>query len=209
MTQTSAPPADINRSVRRLHRLSAAIIIAFLALHLANHATMLWGADRHIAVMDTLRPVYRQPLVELFILGAFAFQLISGAMMLWRGRGGASTLAAKVQRLSGFGLVLFIANHVAAVQFGRLSLGLDTNYYFAAAGFQLDGWRLFFMPYYFLGVALIGVHLAAALWWNSAGAVRRFGPMIIAAAFALFAGALVFHMMQPATIPDAYLATYR
>jgi hypothetical protein len=200
---------DVNRSVRFLHGLSALLIGSFIALHFTNHAAMFWGTSAHISMMTQLRSIYRFPLIEGVLLAALCFQIGSGTLMLWRSRSTRSGFIDWAQALSGLGLLLFIANHLVAVLLGRWMLGLDTNYYFAAAGFHVDGWRLFFIPYYFFGVATLGVHLACAFWWRSTGLMCIFGPLMIVLIFSLFAAALVAHMAKPATIPEQYLANYR
>jgi succinate dehydrogenase/fumarate reductase cytochrome b subunit len=74
-----------------------------------------------------------------------------------------------LQAGSGAYLALFLLIHVSAVLAGRAVLGLDTNVHFAAAGLQAWPTSLFFVPYYFLAVLAVFVHLGCAL-------ARRVGP---------------------------------
>ena len=170
---------------------------------------MLAGVTDHLKFMDKLRPIYRSSFVETALLLALAFQIGSGLFMVfrsWRERCG---WVPWVQALSGLGLAAFIANHVVAVLAGRWIFGLDTNYYYAAAGFQVDGWRWFFIPYYFLGVALLGVHISCAIWWRAHGPAKRWIPWFIAIIFIALAAALVTKMAEVQPIPEQYLATYQ
>lgn len=64
-------------------------------------------------------------------------------------------------------LPFFLVVHVAAVVVGRSALGLDTNFYFAAAGFHVWPFGLFFGPYYFLAVITLFTHLGCAAYWRT------------------------------------------
>jgi hypothetical protein len=79
----------------------------------------------------------------------------------WRRRRGAVSW---LQAGAGAYLGFFLLVHVGAVLYGRVSLSLDTNFYFAAAGFHVPPFPYFFAPYYFLGVAALFTHLGAAYW---------------------------------------------
>jgi succinate dehydrogenase/fumarate reductase cytochrome b subunit len=50
-------------TARRLHRITAYPVAVFIALHLANHITLFWGPEAHLAVQSLLRPIYRNPAV--------------------------------------------------------------------------------------------------------------------------------------------------
>ncbi|ASJ89686.1 hypothetical protein [Porphyrobacter sp. CACIAM 03H1] len=195
---------DRNRTTRRLHLASGALIGAFLALHLGNHLAMLSGQQAHIAAMTALRPFYRHPVAETLLMLALAFQLASGLAMIWRTRGERRRGLARWQAISGAVLALFVLNHVGAVWAGRLLLGLDTNYHFAAAGMHA-GYAAFFVPYYFLGVAALFVHAACALAWRVRG---RAVPVCVAAIGIALAAAFVGVMATDPAIPPRYLESF-
>ncbi|MFP5390150.1 MAG: hypothetical protein ACLGI6_01185 [Gammaproteobacteria bacterium] len=147
---------------RTVHRSAAAITAAFAMLHMANHTAALGGIDAHLAFMEQARAVYRQPLIETVLLLAVALQAASGVALL-RARPGAHGWFARVQALSGAYLALFFLIHVSAVLAGRALFGLDTNVHFGAAGLQPGGYPLFFVPYYFLAILALFVHVGCAL----------------------------------------------
>lgn len=118
---------------RRLHRTAGAVLAVFLIVHVANHLAALAGVDAHVRFMDTARRVYRQPVVEAVLLLCVVLQAGSGPRMLWSGRQRRRGLLAWLQAGSGAYVALFLGFHVGAVLAGRVS-GLDTNFYFAAAG---------------------------------------------------------------------------
>jgi succinate dehydrogenase/fumarate reductase cytochrome b subunit len=201
------------RQVRNLHRLSAMALGLFLVAHLTNHIAAIFGIAVHQRVLSALRVVYRQPWVEPVLL-LFAFwQVVSGLTLVvrkWRDRSGA---VAWLQAISGAYMAFFLVVHTAAVLLGR-HLGLDTNFYFAAAGFHLPSWPWFFAPYYFLAIVALFVHVGCALSWSFA-TDRRHRQTTIAAGF-LLAGALTGAILvlvmaggfYPVVIPMEYLRVF-
>ena len=148
-----------------LHRHSACLIAAFIVIHLGNHLIALNGIDAHIATMEALRNIYRQPLIELLLLTCVAFQIGSGLIFIKRRWHQRTDFYDRLQAISGGYLAFFLLNHVGAVLLGRSLLDLDTNFYFAAAGLHVNPFQYFFVPYYFLAVVAIFCHLACAARW--------------------------------------------
>ena len=166
--------------------------------------------------MEAFRAVYRNRVVEIILLSCVASQVASGLTFVrrrWRDRRQGLDL---LQLGSGLYLSFFLLVHVGAVLAGRMRFGLDTNFYYAAAGMHVLPYRYFFLPYYFLAVLAIGVHLARALRWLaqdrlSAPAMRAATTLLslggLAAAtliVAAFSGAL-YHI----AVPARYLATFQ
>lgn len=213
-------PGRLVNPLRRIHRGSALAVGAYALVHLANHPAALLGVERHIAFMDAVRQVTRLPAVEALLLGAVIVQLASG-LRLVMGRPRAPRpsprpLMARLQAMSGLYLAFFLVVHVSSVMVGRTVLGLDTNFYFAAAGLLVAPYYLFFVPYYGLAVAALVLHLACATrrllppgaapaWGRRIGYAGIVGGVVLAALIvAAFSG--VFH---PIALPPAYLATFR
>ncbi len=151
-------------SLTRLHRLNAAALGLFLALHLTNHAALIAGQAVHGAVMLALRPLYRNAVVEPVLIALFALQIVLGLALIRR-RGwprGAWTLA---QVASGVTLALFLVQHVPVVLLARATTETDTA--FAASVVREMPGALYFVPYYVLAVAALALHLAAAMRFSS------------------------------------------
>lgn len=197
------------------HRFSAFVLIAYVLLHLSNHVMAVAGPAAHVAFMDALRPLYRNVVVEPLLLLCVLFQAGSGLWMVlkgWRGRRGA---VAWLQAGSGMYLAFFMLFHVAAVLFGRAVLKLDTNFWYAAAGFTVRPYQLFFIPYYFLAICALFAHLGCALHWQA----RKCGPKARMAALALpaLSGALLALVVTLAfdgwlyrlDVPAQYLTIYK
>lgn len=200
-------------TLRRAHLFTAFVLLVFLAAHIANHLAAVTGPASHIAVMEALRGVYRHWLVEPVLLLAFAVQVVLGLRLLVRARNSVSGLVGWVQLLSGGYIAFFLLIHVGAVFTGRIRLGLDTNFWFAAAGYQAGALILWFVPYYFLAVMALFAHLACAAFWLSGGTGSRSRAWFVSlsAAGIAVSGTITAALMgafEPFEIPPAYLETY-
>jgi succinate dehydrogenase/fumarate reductase cytochrome b subunit len=215
------PPASLHRRLdvpRRLHRIAAGVVGLYALVHVANHVAALGGIGKHIAFMQAVRQVTRVPAFEALLLACVLVQSGSGVwMILRRKRQGPPRrlLFDRLQALSGAYLAFFLAVHVVSVLAGRTVLGLDTNFYFAAAGLNIRPYPLFFAPYYGLAVTALFIHLACVLRrrlpaatplatrdrlaWAGIAAGALLGVLIVAA----FSG--VFY---PVDLPPAYRATF-
>ena len=200
--------------LRTLHKASAILIAAFACLHIANHLASLAGIPWHIAFMEVARKLYRQPIVEFPLLLCVAFQVTSGLWFVthgWKQRPGG---VAWLQAISGALLAFFLLVHVGAVLYGRTVLNLDTNFYFAAAGFHVPPNQFFFGPYYFLGVFALFTHLGSAAYWHlqtSPPKTRAFAlalPMLVGGVLSLLIVLSLAGKLQPVEVPAKYKATY-
>ena len=202
-------------SLRGLHRTSAVVLGAFAIMHLANHLMSLHSVETHIAFMEAARTIYRQPAIEFALFVSVIIQGVSGLRMVVRGWGTRQGAAAWVQAVSGAYLAGFLLIHVSAIVFGRVALHLDTNFYFAAAGFFVPPYELFFMPYYFLAVVALFTHVGcAAYWWQGERSprLRRMSLSVMVTAGCIAGVAIVLSLaghLQPITVPASYLATFR
>ena len=207
---------DVSRqqmNLRTLHRTSAVFIAAFACLHVANHLASLAGIPSHIAFMEAARKLYRQPTVEFLLLLCVAFQVASGLWFIIHGwnrrRGGVAWL----QAISGALLAFFLLVHVGAVLYGRTVLNLDTNFYFAAAGFHVPPNQFFFAPYYFLAILALFTHLGCAAYWHlqtSPPRTRALAialPMVVGGAVSLLIVLSLAGKLQPVEVPAKYKAT--
>ncbi len=197
--------------LRSLHRLSALLLVAFLITHIGNHLAGLAGQSTHIAFMASARELYRHRYVEPLLLLLIVWQAGSGLTLLWRGRKRTRDLLGWMQQLSGLYLSGFLLIHVGAVISGRLILGLDTDFRFAAAGFYVWPYILFFAPYYFLAVLSLFVHAGCGLYWYLPLRFRN-GFLASFSLFGFIAALFIVLSLSGALylvdIPQAYRATY-
>jgi succinate dehydrogenase/fumarate reductase cytochrome b subunit len=156
-------------SVLLIHRGSAAVLITFAAVHLANHLAGLRGVEAHLAFMDAARSVYRAPFVEPFLLLAVLVQLLTGLAQLRAGSGRRSDVWSRLQAVSGGYLLFFLANHTLTILAARGWFGLDSNFFLAAAVLTIPPLPLLFAPYYALGVLALFAHIACAVHFRIHG----------------------------------------
>lgn len=109
--------------------------------------------------MEQFRLVYRHPVVETLLLLVVFFQIVTGIRLIYKRD--AQVIAEKIQVYSGLYLSFFLIAHVGAVLSARYIEHLDTNFYFAAAGLNYYPATFIFIPYYFLAVASISLHVSA------------------------------------------------
>ncbi|PJJ59854.1 hypothetical protein [Hymenobacter chitinivorans] len=194
------------------HYWTGLLLAVFILAHLGNHLVALWSVPAHLATMRVLRVVYRHPVVETGLLLAVVIQLGTGLRLYWRGRRlPAPPVAERVQRLSGLYLVFFLVVHTGAVLTGRAGFGLDTNLYFAAAGINTWPFSLFFVPYYFLAVVAVFLHVASLHYLKAAGLFGRVRARqqawLIGGAGVVVAGLILFAMtnhLRGLPIPPRY-----
>lgn len=146
---------------RHVHFFSGIVLALFIGIHLFNHFTSIFGIQRHLELMDSLRKIYRHPFIEIVLLVAVVVQILSGLRLIRRKGCRKAAFFDKLHLYSGLYLAVFLVIHVSAVLVGRFYLKLDTNFYFGAAGINSFPVNLFFIPYYAMAVLSFFGHLAA------------------------------------------------
>ena len=147
--------------LKRLHYISGLTLSVFVGLHLFNHFCSIFGADKHIEVMNSLRYLYRNLIVETILLLCVLVQILSGLKLFTINRKTATSGFEKLLVWTGFYLAVFLVIHLSAVFVGRVFLELDTNFYFGVAGLNSFPFNLFFVPYYVLAILSFFGHVAA------------------------------------------------
>lgn len=188
--------------VKRVHYISGITLSAFIAFHLLNHLFALDGPEKHIAVMDNLRAVYRHPVIETVLLLAVLFQIVTGLRLVYKRN--AQSLAEKIQVYSGLYLSFFLLAHVGAVLSGRYIENLDTNFYYAAAGLNYYPATFIFIPYYFLAVAAISLHVAAIHFLKTGSVVVARGVALTGIATSVVIILAFTDFFQWRDMPEAY-----
>jgi hypothetical protein len=165
---SGSAPTLAPAAIRLAHGFSAAAIVTiFLAWHLLNHMSAVWGLDANKKIMDTLRTWYRSDTVQPFLVALFVFQIASGLRLLWAKIPRVHDVYSSVQTATGAYLAVYIASHLTAVFIlGRLFLGIDTTFAWASGaptGLLLDSWNVRLIPHYSLAVLFVICHLAMGL----------------------------------------------
>lgn len=180
-------------TTKKIHFISGLILTAFVGLHLYNHTMSIFGADRHIEIMHTLRLFYRTVFVETLLLISVLVQIVSGLSLFKKSRKTAGTHFEKLHIWSGLYLAGFFMIHVSAILVGRLLLKLDTNFYFGVAGLNAFPFNVFFIPYYGLAILSFFGHIASIHHKKMKHTILGLSPNKQAIAILVFA--LVFTMV--------------
>jgi len=192
---------------RRIHRVLAGLLGLFILGHLMVHLSALWGIEAHLLALSLMRNAYRNVLIEPLLLLAIMAQIYTGVGFLrrrWRMRG--RNLWLKIQLFSGGYLVFFMLNHTVAALLTRYGLGLDTNFYWAAATVNISPFKWFFAPYYALAIIAIFAHIGASLQQKQVrvGLVALIaGPAIAGLILVAFMGGL-YEIDLPAAYQDYF-----
>ncbi|VVT05466.1 hypothetical protein [Hoeflea sp. EC-HK425] len=146
------------------HRWNSAFLALFIILHFATHLTGVAGIEAYNTVQSALRLIYRNPVVEPFLLLSVVLQIGIGLLLLIRKtRRGLRGRWAYAQVISGFIVLFFLAQHLSAMALARWVEGLDTNFYWPASVMSGAPFIWYFLPYYFLGVVALFVHLGCGI----------------------------------------------
>lgn len=145
--------------IKQLHYISGLILTVFIGLHLFNHLSSLFGIETYMQVMDSLRLVYRNIVVEIILLFVVSIQIVSGVKLFFTTKK-SGPFFRKLQIWSGLYLAFFLIMHVSAILVGRFVLEVDTNFYYGAGGVNIFPSNLFFIPYYSLAILSFFGHIA-------------------------------------------------
>jgi hypothetical protein len=165
-----ATPAvrSVPAPLRVAHGVSAlAIVLIFLALHLANHALFPTGPATYEAVQKIFRHIYRSNILQPLLVALILFQVGTGLFSVWRLTAAPSDRFRTFQFASGVYLAAYVLGHMDSVFiFARTYLGIDTGWNFATGdpvGMIKDPWNIRLLPHYWLAVFLVLSHLASGM----------------------------------------------
>ncbi|MEO9462086.1 MAG: hypothetical protein ABJ242_05055 [Marinomonas sp.] len=159
---------------RQIHRIFAAIIGAFVVLHLGNHLLAWGGVDMHTAGLQIVRLIYRNPLSEAVLIAAVTGQIIIGlrlAHACWRT--GVDRGWGRLQLGSGLVLAIFLGAHMGAALSARWLSGIDPNFYWPAGTLTIAPLKYGFWPYYLIAVFSLFAHIASALHFHGRAKTAR------------------------------------
>jgi hypothetical protein len=154
------------RRLALAHGVSAsAILLLFIGPHIVNHVAGFWNGPVHIAVMNAVRRVYRNDIVQPVLLALIGFQILSGTALLRRRMRMPSDFLGTVQTMSGVYVGVYLLAHITAVFAARYA-GTDTNWTWLTRPndsmlVSLSNLRL--IAHYWVGPIAIVAHLACGL----------------------------------------------
>jgi hypothetical protein len=197
---------DIDR-IRRLRRICDVVLAVFMLFHLLNHLSLAAGSDVYQLVMSGLRSIYRARFVEPVLLLVVAAH-VTASIFLIQARLTGFIARRDWKLICEIYLAIFLTTHVFAVMWARLRLGLDTNLWFGAAGFQSWPWTVFFVPYYGLAVVAYAANLGFALK-KLTGLNAPLPAAVMGAVAAAVIIMLMLGVIVDVPVPEDYLAAYR
>ncbi|MEM6343399.1 MAG: hypothetical protein AAF927_05945 [Bacteroidota bacterium] len=150
--------------IKKIHRFASIGLVLFIALHLFNHLLAWGGIGLHQSFMEDFRLIYRHPIGEGILFLLIIAQIVSG---IWQIKQipKAERAQNRLQIYSGLYLIFFLLAHTSAVQMARYLSELDTNFYFASIVLLDHSSRIFFIPYYSLGILAFFAHIGTGLSW--------------------------------------------
>ena len=155
-----------HRRLALAHGISAsAILLLFIGPHIVNHAAGFWNGPVHIAIMNVVRRVYRDDIVQPVLLALIGFQILSGTALVRRRMRMPSDFPGTVQTMSGVYVGIYFLAHVTAV-FAARDAGTDTNWTWLTRPknsmlVSLSNLRL--IAHYWVGPIAIVTHVACGL----------------------------------------------
>ena len=187
----------MNGPIVKAHRVIAIGLGLFILTHLAVHITAIGGPERHIATLSKIQPLYRSWVIGPILVLAILAQIIIGGNLVWRRwKSPLKGFWGWTQILSGGYLAFFLLIHSSAALTTRYIMGLETNFYWAAATLNITPLQFFFTPYYTLGILSVFAHLAAAIYFGRGQKSARpswiiigMGSVIAVIIIAAFSGA--------------------
>lgn len=96
-------------TIKRLHYFSGIVLSLFIGLHLFNHFWSIFGSNSHISLMESLRVVYRNPVIEGVLLLAVIIQIISGLSLFFKKRKSLTGFYDKLQLWTGMYMAFFFS----------------------------------------------------------------------------------------------------
>lgn len=155
-----------HRRLAIAHGVSAcAILLLFIGPHIGNHLAGFWSGSVHIEIMNVVRRIYRDDIVQPVLLALIGFQILSGTALVQRRMSMPSDFLGTVQTMSGLFVGVYFLAHMTAV-FATRHAGTDTNWIWLTAPHgsmlvSLSNLRL--IAHYWVGPIAIFAHVACGL----------------------------------------------
>jgi hypothetical protein len=157
-----------HRRLALAHGISAlAILLLFVGPHIGNHLAGVWSGSVHIAIMNVVRHVYRDDIVQPVLLALIGFQILSGATLVQRPMRMPSDIFGTVQTMCGAYIGVYFLAHMTAVFAARYA-DIDTNWAWLTRpndSLLASLSKLRLIAHYWVGPIAIVAHVACGLRW--------------------------------------------
>lgn len=157
-----------HRRLAAAHGVSAlAILLLFVAPHIGNHLAGFWSGPAHTAIMNVVRRVYRDDILQPALLALIGFQILSGTALVRRRMTMPSDVFGTVQTMCGAYIGVYLLAHMTAV-FAAREAGTDTNWAWLTRpndSLLFSLFKLRLIAHYWVGPIAIVAHVACGLRW--------------------------------------------
>jgi hypothetical protein len=157
-----------HRRLALAHGVSAcAILLLFVGPHIGNHVAGFWNGSVHIEIMNAVRRVYRDDLVQPVLLALIGFQILSGTALVRRRMRMPSDFLGTLQTMSAVFVGIYLLAHMTAA-FATRHAGTDTNWIWLTRPngsmlVSLSPSNLRLIAHYWVGPIAIVAHVACGL----------------------------------------------
>ena len=157
-----------HRRLAVAHGVSAlAILPLFVGPHIGNHLAGFWSGSVHIAMMNVVRRIYRDDIVQPILLALIGFQILSGTALVRRRMRMPSDFFGTVQTMCGVYIGVYFLAHMTAV-FAARHAGTDTNWSWLTRpndSLLFSLFKLRLIAHYWVGPVAIVTHVTCGLRW--------------------------------------------
>jgi len=166
-------------------------MLLFVGPHIGNHLAGFWSGSVHIAIMNVVRHVYRDDIVQPVLLVLIGFQILSGATLVQRRMRMPSDIFGTVQTMCGAYIGVYFLAHMTAVFAARYA-EIDTNWAWLTRpndSLLASLFKLRLIAHYWVGPIAIVAHIACGLRWLllqrdiSSAVANRIAWVLIAVGF--------------------------
>ncbi|MCC3860186.1 hypothetical protein [Pseudemcibacter aquimaris] len=149
--------------IKKIHRISAILlVVGFIGAHLSNHLFALISNEKHEEIRLLLRTFYASDVIEPIMLFLFFLMVSTGIPMANRYMKAKPDTFRVLQIGTGFYLVLFLCAHINATISARFR-DTPTDWIFATGEAGLINGYFILIPYYFLSVLLMWLHVSLGI----------------------------------------------
>ncbi len=118
-----------NAMIRRLRLLSGLVMLAYVTMHLLNHATGLISLQAMEDVLEYVLRIWSNPPAQTLLYGSFLVHYALALSALWQRRTLRLRAAELGQLVLGFAIPVLLARHVVGTRISNDFFHTDTGYY--------------------------------------------------------------------------------
>jgi len=170
-------PSGSTPRLRRLHRLSSALLGVFILGHIVNQSLGFVSVPSYAAMRGVMQLVSEQSVSYVLIIAMVALQIFTGAAMGLK-RVTTGVFARNLQAVSGWYLAVFLFAHVLSPYLVTDAAAAPVAQALTPPQLLANASGVAALPYYLLGVSAFLLHIGlyarlAALGWLAESSVRR------------------------------------